>query len=58
MTVRELIEKLGAVPPETEVLVADWNEEYGAPAPLTCMQFYETDCEVVLEERGPECSQL
>lgn len=50
MKVRELIEKLRALPPEATVMVYDWNEDYAAPTPLTSVVFHEATWSVVLED--------
>ncbi len=50
MTVWELLEKLFVLPWDTEVLVADWNEAYKPPTPLTSVVFHKESSSVVLEE--------
>lgn len=50
MTVAELIALLKELPPECEVMVADWNEQYVAETPLTCMLVNSDRNEVILQD--------
>jgi hypothetical protein len=50
MTAQELIDELRVLPAETEVLIADWNEQHKAATQLTRLDFNEEAGTVTLEE--------
>ena len=49
MKVSELIEKLKDIPPDYEVLINDWNEEYAGAIELNAVQVDDEYREVVLD---------
>lgn len=53
MNVKQLIERLAALPPDAPVFVADWNEDRVAPTPLDTLAVRE-DGSVILECPGGE----
>ncbi len=50
MKVKELMALLSKLPDDCEVLVADWNEQYTDPVPLTVVSSNTEQTRVILQD--------